>query len=192
MAGLERERVNEFSCAAVVIGPVTLVLFDLLAVGPCCGLAGGITRETVKATVDEEGLAPVLRGEEFKVESSIAFQLLGNRLVQIDDDFHGGSFACDHYPGVEIVVVITEGDLDGVLISLDLAVDRIGDEVPLFGGVVQADGTALNGADSVVDDLDTGVLFVIETSREGVAVDKDVHALPLEVLQVIDLQVRRR
>jgi hypothetical protein len=41
----------------------------------------------------------------------------------------------------------------------------------------------------VVDDFDTGVLFVVEASVEKVAVDKDVDALFLEIFGIIQNKV---
>jgi hypothetical protein len=41
----------------------------------------------------------------------------------------------------------------------------------------------------MVDDLDTGVLFVIEASVVKVAVDKDIDSLSLEILGIIQNKI---
>ena len=182
MAGLEREGIDELTSPTVVIGPVALVLFDLLGVGPCSSLAGGVAREAVEAAVREEGLAPVLRGQELEIEAGVAFKLLGDGLVEIDGYLDGGTLAGDDYARVEIVLIVTQGDFNGVFVGPDFTVDGVGNEVPLLGCVAQTHGTALYGADSVVDDLDTGVLLIVEASGEGVAVHEDIDSLPFEIL----------
>ena len=191
VGGLEGEGIDELVGSAVVVSPVAPVLLDFFSVGPGYSLAGGVAREAVQAAIGEEGLAPVLGGKELKIESGVALEFFRYGLVKVNGYLHGGSLSGDHYPGVEVIIVITQSHLDGILIGLDFTVQCVRNEVPLLRGVAEPDGAALDGADSVVDDLDAGILLVIETSGEGVAVDKDVHALSFEVLQVVDFQVRR-
>ena len=49
--------------------------------------------------------------------------------------------------------------------------------------------TSLNGSYAVVDDLYSGVLLVVETAVEKVAVHKDVDALALEIFRIVQNQI---
>ena len=40
----------------------------------------------------------------------------------------------------------------------------------------------------MVDDLDSGVLLVVEPAGKQVAVDKDIHPGSLEILEIVDLK----
>ena len=55
--------------AAVIVGLESLELTGFLTVGACHGLTGSITRETVQATIHKVGLVPVLRRQEFDIQS---------------------------------------------------------------------------------------------------------------------------
>ena len=192
MTGAQRKRIHEAAGTPVVIGPVALVLIDLLLVGTRSGEAGGIAREAVRLAVHHVRLVPVLGRQEFEVEARIAFQFSRDRLVQINVNPDGLALRRHDKARVEVVVRIAQADFDGARLAVHGADGRLGDEVPLLRRVGQAHGAALHGAHAVVDDLDAGILLVIEAAGERVAVHQHIHALALKVLKIIEFQVRRR
>ena len=189
VAGRQRERLHEAVRPPVVIGLVALELLDFLRVGARGRETGGVAREAAGLAVHQVGLVPVLRGQEFQVEAGLALEGGRQRLVQVHVDPHRLADGGRDDAGIEVIIRETQADRDGTGFAVDLARGRGGDEVPLLRSRAQADGAALGGAHAVVDNLQAGVLLVVEAAREGVAVDQDVDALALEILQVIQLEV---
>ena len=60
----------------------------------------------------------------------------------------------------------------------------------MLWGLVQTHRTTLNGSHAMVNDLDARVLLVVESSVEGVAIDKHIDTSALEIFEFIDFQVR--
>ena len=92
--------------AAVIIGLESFELTGLLTVGTCHCLTGCITRETVQAAIHQIGLVPVLRRQEFDVQSCFAGQSLWYGLVEPYGDLDGISLTRHDNAAVEVVVVI--------------------------------------------------------------------------------------
>ena len=55
----------------------------------------------------------------------------------------------------------------------------------LLGGLGKTHGAALNGSHAVVDDFDTGVLFIVEAARERIAEHQEIDALPFKISLVV-------
>ena len=191
MAFLDGQRINETVCAAVVVGLEPLKLPRFLAVGAGNGLTGGITGQTAQAPVDCVSLQPILRRQELQVEAGVSGQFLRHGLVEPDDNLHRLSLGSNHHPTVEVVVVIAHVHFDGAVFAVNLPAGHLGHKVPLFGSLVQPDGTALNGAHPMMDDFYARVLLVVETAVETITEHKYVHALPLEIFTVVELKVLR-
>ena len=189
MAGGQRKRIHEAAGAAVVVGLVALVLINLLLVGARGRQAGGIAREAVRLAVHHIRLVPVLGRQEFEVETGVALQLGGDRLIQINVDPDGFADRRHDEAGIKVVMRVTQPDLDGAVLAVHVADGRLRDEVPLLRRIGQTHGAALDGTHAMVNDFDTGILFVVEAAREHVAVNQHVHALALEVLQIIELEI---
>ena len=51
----------------------------------------------------------------------------------------------------------------------------------MLWGLVQTHRTTLNGSHAMVNDLDARVLLVVESSVEGVAIDKHIDTSALEI-----------
>ena len=175
MAFAERQRLDELAGAPVVIRPIPLELAHLLRVGPHLRVAHRVAREAVGLAVHQISLVPVLRGQEFQVEARFPREHLRHRLVQVHGDLHGLALGLHDHAGIEVVPVEAHAHLN---------------EIPLLRRHVQAHGAALDGPHPVVDDLDAGILLVIESAAERVAEHEDIHALALEVAEVVQLQVR--
>ncbi len=73
--------------------------------------------------------------------------------------------------------------------TIDFAAGHRRYEIPLLRGVVQTDGSALNGSYSVMDNLNSRVLLVVETTIETIAEHQHVYALTLEVFKVVQLKI---
>ena len=95
----------------------------------------------------------------------------------------------DHHSRIEIIIGIAQSHLNEVAVATYAARWRSRHQVPLLGSLVQTDGTTLHRSDTVVDDLDTGVLLVVETAREGITEDQHIHTLGLEIFLVVEYQV---
>ena len=121
VARAERQRLDELAGAPVVIRPVPLELAHLLRVGAHLGVAYRVAREAVGLAVHQIGLVPVLRGQELQVETRFARERLGNRLVQIDGDFHRLALGLDDDAGIEVVPVEAHPHLDGLRERIDHA-----------------------------------------------------------------------
>ena len=196
VTGIDGQRVDEAVGTTVVVGLEALELTRLLTVRTGDGLAGGIARQTTQATVHRVCLQPVLRRQELDVEASLASQFLRHGLVEPDGNLHGLTLDGHDDAAVEVlgeasvsaaqrIFLIAHGDLDGAVHAVHLAVGHLRHEVPLFGCVVQTDSSALDGPHAVVDDLDTGVLLVVEPAVKTIAEHQHVHPLPLEILAVV-------
>ena len=59
----------------------------------------------------------------------------------------------------------------------------------MFGSIGKPDGPTLCSAYTMVDELDAGVLLVIEATGEEVTVNQYVDSLSFKVLKFIQLQV---
>ena len=185
MACLYGQRVDKSACSTIVVGLEALKLTRFLTIRTGDSLTGGIAWQTPQATVYGECLQPILRGQELNVQTSLAYQFLGNRLIEPHGYLHCLSLGCHHYPTVEVVVIITHRHLDGAVLTVNLTVSHLGHQVPLLGRIVQTHGTTLYCTHTVVNDLYTRVLLVVEASIETVAEYQHVHTLPLEILAVI-------
>ena len=192
MADGEWQRVHEAAGAPVVVGAVALELPDFLLVGTGGRQTRRIAREALGLSVHQIGLVPILGGQQFEVEPGLPHQRIGQGLVEVNVNPEGRTLGAHHEPGVEIVVGIAQAYLDRACVRIHRAGGGLRDEIPLLGGIAQADGAALDGAHAVVDHLDAGILLVVEATREGVAVNQDIHALTLEILQFIQTEVARR
>ena len=184
LARFERQRIDELARVAVIVGAESLVLSGLLFVRQDLGLADRVTREPVDSAVRDIGLAPVLGRDELKVETGLAHYGLGQRLVQIECELHGVALRGGHDARNEIVVVEAHLDFNGV-IRLVHSARRLGDQVPLLGGLGESHGAALDGSHAMMNDLDAGVLLVVEPAREGIAEHQEVDALPFKIAFVV-------
>ena len=117
----EGQGVNKPVCSAVIISLEALELTRFLAVGAGGGETCCITWKSPQTSVHLVGLEPVLGGQELDVETCIASKDFWHRLVQPYRNFHRFPFGCDHYPRVEVVVVIPHADLDALGFFVDLA-----------------------------------------------------------------------
>ena len=184
LARFERQRIDELAGVAIVVGAESLVLPGLILVRQDLGLADRVTREPVDAAVRDVGLAPVLGGDELQVETGLAHYGLGQRLVQIECELHRIALRGGHDARNEIVVVKAHLDFNGV-IRLVHSARRLGDQVPLLGGLGESHGAALDGSHAMMNDLDAGVLLVVEPAREGIAEHQEVDALPFKIAFVV-------
>ena len=189
MARLQGQRIHKTVGTTVVIGLEALELSGFLAIRTGDGLTGGITGESVQATIHQEGLQPILRRQELDVEARLASQFLRHGLIQVDGYLHSLTLGSDHHATVEVVVVVAHAHLDATLLAVHLAAGHLWHQVPLLRGVVQTHGTALYGTHTMVDDLNARVLLVVETAVETVAEHQHVDPLSLEILEVVKLQV---
>ena len=183
-----RKRIHETSGAAVIVGLITLELLDFLTVGTSHGLTHRIAREALRVSVHEICLVPVLGREEFEVEPGLALKALRHGLVKVDINPHGPALGAYDEPGIEIIIRITQANLDRPLVRIDIAEGGLGHQVPLLRSVGEAHRPALHRADSVMDQLDAGVLLIVEAPGEKVAVDENIDSRPLVILQVIKFQ----
>ena len=189
VASLQRKRLDEHPGSPVVIGPVPMELQDFLFVRTKLGVADRIPGNPVRPVVHQVRLAPILRRQELQHETGLADQFLRDRFVQEYGDFHGLAFGPDRHPGVKVIVIVPESDFDASAQGVYHTVRHFRDEVPLLRCCTQADGAALESTDSVVDDFNTGVLFVIETAGKGIVENQDIDTLSLEITQVVQFQV---
>ena len=130
-----------------------------------------------------------MRGQELQIETCFASQFLWDGLVEPYGNLHSLAFGCDHDAAVKIIVIVAQSHLDGTFLTIHLSAGHRWHEIPLLRGVVQTDGTSLDSAHTVMDNLNTRILLVVETAVEAVAIDEYVHTLALEVLEVIKFQV---
>ena len=168
MASLQGQRIHETACTPVVVCLETLELSRLLTVRTGDGLTGGIAREAVQASIHCEGLQPILRRQELYIEACLASQLLRYGLVQIDGNLHGLALGCDDDTAVEVVVIVTHGNFDTAVLTIHLPAGHLRHKIPLFGRIVQADGSTLYGTHTMMNDFNAGVLLVIETTIKTV------------------------
>ena len=175
--------------AAVIVGLESLELTGFLTVGACHGLTGCITGETVQAAIHQVGLVPVLRRQEFDVQSRFACQSLGHGFVEPYGDLDGITLSRHNDAAVEVVVVIAQTHFDLTCIAVHGATCGLGHKVPLLGSLVQTHGTTLHGTHAVVNNFDAGVLLIVEASVEVVAIDQNIDTLAFEILKVVESEV---
>ena len=186
---LKGKRIDKFSCPSVIIGLESFELARFLAVGPGHGLAGGIAREAVQPAVHCEGLQPVSGRKELQIQTCIADKLFGNRLVKPDGDLHRFPLGGDHNAAVEIIVVIAQAHFDAALFAVHFPIGHFRHQIPLFRCVVQTHGTSLDGPYAVLDNLNAGILLVIESAIKTVAENQHIYALPLKIAAVVQFQI---
>ena len=81
MTCLQGNGVHEAIRTTVVVGLEAFELPGFLTVGSGDGLTRCITWETVKTTIHDEGLQPILRGQELHIKASLTSQCIRHRLV---------------------------------------------------------------------------------------------------------------
>ena len=188
---LERQGRNEASSPSVVVSLEALELPGLLAIGPGYRPAGGVTGKTVEATVHDKRLQPIPRRQELKVKACVAYKFFGHRLVKPNGYLDGFAIGGNDNAAVEVIIIITQTNLNAALLAVNLAVSHLRHQVPLFRSVVQTDGTTLHGAYAMLDDFYARVLFIIETAVETVAENQHVDALTLKIAAVVKHKVLR-
>src|SRR5262245_15305613 len=135
--------------------------------------------------VHQERPPELLRRQELQVEPGSALERRRHRRVEEDRDRHRRTGGRHDHARVEARVRVTQQDLDGAPLNVDLPVDHPGDRVPLLGGRVQADGAAGRDPHLVEDQLDARSLLVEEHAVVLVVEDEDVRSRPLEVLVLV-------
>ena len=196
MACLDGARVYELLGTTIVVSLETLKLTGLLVVRTSDGLTGGIAWESVQTTVHRKRLQPVLRWQKFQIEASFTSQFLGYRFVEPYSNLDGLAFSCYHNTTIEILIktsssttqssgIVAHRYFDASFLMVYLTICHLWYQIPLFWCLVQSDGAALNGAYTVVDDLDARVLLVIESTVETVAEHQHVHTLTVEIFKVV-------
>ena len=180
---------DELAAATVVEGRESEDLRDLLADRTHFGRSGRVFREDIRHAVHQEGLAEICRREELHVHSRLADKALRDRIVEIDG--HGDTLVLAGHldRGLESIVGVVEHDRYGILFLVDSPGLQDGIDIPLLGGVHQANAAARGDTDAAEDDLDGGGLLVTEHTRVVVAVNEEVDTGILEILKVIDFEV---
>jgi hypothetical protein len=92
---------------------------------------GRIQREDARTAVDQVGLLEVRGGEELEVEAGPSLEPRRQRLVEKHAHEKAVVLRPHDHPGVEREVVVSEPDLDAVVLPVDLPLDDPRDLVPL-------------------------------------------------------------
>ena len=189
MTRLKREGIHKAIRTTVIVGLEAFELTRFLTVGTGNGLTRCITRETVQTTVHDEGLQPIFRGQELQIKTSFASQFFRYGLIEPYGNLHRLTLCCYYSTTVEVIIVVTHGHLNTTILTVHLPAGHLRHEVPLFRRIVQSYGTTLNRPYTVLYNLNTRVLLVIEATVETVAEYQNIHSLTFEVLTVVQLQI---
>ena len=130
-----------------------------------------------------------MRRQELQIEACITCQLLRNRLVEPNGNLHSFTFCCDHHTTVKVVVIIAHTHLDAAVFTIHLTAGHLGHQVPLLRGIVQSNSTTLNGANTMMNNLDARILLVVESAIKAVAEYENVNTLTLEILTIVKSQI---
>ena len=144
--------------------------------------------EDVRHAVHQESLAEIRCREELHVHSGLADEIIGNGVVEIDGHRHSPVLRGHFDSGLEAVVRIVQDHGNGVVGFVNGPGLQHGIDVPLLGSVHQADTAARGDTDSAEDNLDGRGLLVTEHSSVVVAVNEEVDAGVLEILEVVDFE----
>ena len=192
MPGGHRQGHEEVSAAAVVEGALTEILRDLLGDGVQFGVVHRGLGQDARQTVHEVVAAEIRGREELEIQAGLADQIIRYGLVQPDLYQHALVLGQDLESGDEIIVLIGERYLHAALVAVDLAGAHHPEDIPLLGGVHQADTTARGEAFAPLNNLQAGEFLIIERPVVEVVVNQHVRAPGFEIAQIVELQALRR